>query len=1223
MRTSDFFLFALLAVLIYGLLFAAQLSAEPRIFESTSHSRDLALSRSVPAQLNYQGYLVDSSDSSAVTGTLEMTFKLFGAETDGTELWSETHTAVTVSNGTFQVFLGGLTSFPEGLFDGSELWLQTQVGTEILSPRKPLVSVAYSQTDGDWSVAGDDIFRMDGNVGIGRDDPITELDVLGHARIQGGLYVAQPGTNESLVNIYSSGISDWELVAAFDANRFDIREYNGIPSLSITAGGDVGIGTITPGARLDVNGSVTADTYYGDGSNLTGISGSTDDDWTIDGDDVYHQTGNVGIGTSSPGHPLDVSGAVQATTYYGDGSNLTGISGTTDNDWIIDGSNVYHETGNVGIGTTSPGHPLDVGGAVQATTYYGDGSNLTGISGTTDNDWAIDGNDVYHETGNVGIGTPSPAGKLDVQGTMVVGQDSSGYDVTFYGGGDYGGGRFFWDEDRMALRAGRDDDGTFWAPDSVGYLSFATGRSSKASGYSSIAMGEWTEARGEAAIAMGDGAIASEDHATAIGWEVTASGRFSTAIGWEATANGGYSTAIGHKVTAGPADNTIVLGSGLTSFPHTPLMNNIENSLMVGFETDEATLFVGGPDHRVGIGTSNPEHRLHVEGAASVEGLWLPGAMGPDASYVGGDGNWIAFGHPGISEDFLGYKGNTFYLMDSPGGGDVVHPDLVVGGAVNAVTYYGDGSNLTGISGTTDNDWTISGDDMYSSVSGNVGIGTLAPGAKLDIQGTVNIGADGTGYDVNFYGADNGGRFFWDEDKMALRVGRDAYGSYWHPDSIGLYSFATGSNTKASGYTSTAMGSFTTASGFLSTAMGTSTEASGDFSTAMNYYTVASGDYSTAMGASTEASGDFSTAMNGWSVASGDYSTTMGYNSVASGENSTAIGRYVTAGPADNTIVLGSGFSSFPNTPLINNIENSLMVGFETNEATLFVGGPDHQVGIGTSSPSSKLDVNGAVNATSPYHIAGNSVLSTEGTGNILVGIGAGANNTGADGTFLGAYAGNNNQGEDNTFLGSWAGYANTTGENNTFVGLGAGRYNTTGSNSTFIGYMAGFNETGSSKLYIDNSSTSSPLIWGDFENNRLVVNGNATNNTFNRTFFSNGSAGGTTAWQNDSDEDLKKNINTIPDALQKVQQLRGVNFEWKDAERHEPGRQMGFIAQEAVGIIPEVVLGQEGHYAMQYGPITALLVEAVKELSEENRELWQENKEMRGEIETIKAEIR
>ena len=201
MKACEKLFSAMLVVLIYGLLFAITLTAEPGIFESAGRSHDATLSRSVPAQLNYQGYLADSSDSSEVTGTVEMTFKLFDAESDGAELWSETHPAVVVVNGTFQVFLGGLTPFPDGLFDGSELWLQTVIGAEILSPRKPLVSVAYSQTDGDWSVTGGDIFRTDGNVGIGRHDPSTKLDVMGLSRILGGLYVGQPDSIESILNL--------------------------------------------------------------------------------------------------------------------------------------------------------------------------------------------------------------------------------------------------------------------------------------------------------------------------------------------------------------------------------------------------------------------------------------------------------------------------------------------------------------------------------------------------------------------------------------------------------------------------------------------------------------------------------------------------------------------------------------------------------------------------------------------------------------------------------------------------------------------------------------------------------------------------------------------------------------------------------------------------------------------------------------------------------------
>jgi len=76
----------------------------------------------------------------------------------------------------------------------------------------------------------------------------------------------------------------------------------------------------------------------------------------------------------------------------------------------------------------------------------------------------------------------------------------------------------------------------------------------------------------------------------------------------------------------------------------------------------------------------------------------------------------------------------------------------------------------------------------------------------------------------------------------------------------------------------------------------------------------------------------------------------------------------------------------------------------------------------------------------------------------------------------------------------------------------------------------------------------------------------------------------------------MKKNIETISGALEKVTVLRGVTFEWKDENTLEKGRKMGFIAQEAEPFIPEVVNPSEEGYSMQYAPITALLVEAIKE---------------------------
>jgi hypothetical protein len=193
-------------------------------------------------------------------------------------------------------------------------------------------------------------------------------------------------------------------------------------------------------------------------------------------------------------------------------------------------------------------------------------------------------------------------------------------------------------------------------------------------------------------------------------------------------------------------------------------------------------------------------------------------------------------------------------------------------------------------------------------------------------------------------------------------------------------------------------------------------------------------------------------------------------------------------------------------------------------------------VGIGTASPSTKLDVSGHINTTDSYLINGSQVLTVPGNDNTFVGIHVGISNTGDKNTFLGQSAGySNTSGSGNTFLGLGAGYTNTTGGDNTFIGRGvgmistgsynvfvgsltgdwnttgsfntylgslAGFYNSNGINNTilgskagvndtgsgnvFIGFQAGYNEKGSNKLYIANDSTNPPLIYGDFSTGNI-----------------------------------------------------------------------------------------------------------------------------------------
>lgn len=93
------------------------------------------------------------------------------------------------------------------------------------------------------------------------------------------------------------------------------------------------------------------------------------------------------------------------------------------------------------------------------------------------------------------------------------------------------------------------------------------------------------------------------------------------------------------------------------------------------------------------------------------------------------------------------------------------------------------------------------------------------------------------------------------------------------------------------------------------------------------------------------------------------------------------------------------------------------------------------------------------------------------------------------------------------------------------------------------------------------------------------------------------------------SDEKFKRNVHEIDDALDKISQLRGVVFEWKREEyaqmRFADGPQIGVIAQEVEAVLPELVNSPDGSYkTVDYTKLTAVLIEAVKELKAENEDL-------------------
>jgi len=246
--------------------------------------------------------------------------------------------------------------------------------------------------------------------------------------------------------------------------------------------------------------------------------------------------------------------------------------------------------------------------------------------------------------------------------------------------------------------------------------------------------------------------------------------------------------------------------------------------------------------------------------------------------------------------------------------------------------------------------------------------------------------------------------------------------------------------------------------------------------------------------------------------------TAIGYESlknITTGGGNTAIGNVALK---NNTI--GSQNTSIGNSSMVSNTEGNYNVA--TGVSSLYgntTGNRNTANGHSALSSNQSGDNNTAIgyqalksNTIGYSNVAnGYNVLKTNTTGYLNTGNGYNAlelNTEGFHNTADGVYALNSNTtGETNTAIGSNALrfntignnntangmrtlYSNTTGNNNTGLGTDALFSNTTGSGNVALGFEAGKNELGSNKLYIENSNSSFPLIWGDFANDEVKING-------------------------------------------------------------------------------------------------------------------------------------
>lgn len=111
------------------------------------------------------------------------------------------------------------------------------------------------------------------------------------------------------------------------------------------------------------------------------------------------------------------------------------------------------------------------------------------------------------------------------------------------------------------------------------------------------------------------------------------------------------------------------------------------------------------------------------------------------------------------------------------------------------------------------------------------------------------------------------------------------------------------------------------------------------------------------------------------------------------------------------------------------------------------------------------------------------------------------------------------------------------------------------------------------------------------------------------------------------SDERWKANVKPVADSLATLGKIKGVSFEWKRKEfpnmRFPEGKQIGFIAQDVEKVLPEIVsTDRDGYKSVSYESFAPLLVEAVKELKAANDNEAAEIAELRREIAELKKQV-